>query len=99
MFREKLSGYPVVDKGHLEGIVTLADVQNVPAEQREKVTVGQAMSRNLAVIGPDEGASTPMKVMAKQGVDRVLVSENNSLIGIVSRVDLARAMELRPGGA
>jgi predicted transcriptional regulator len=87
-------------RGTFEGIFTLADVRKIPVEQRDKVTVGQAMNRNLAVIGADEEASTAMKkVMAKQGVDRVLVSENNSLIGIVSRVDLARAIQLCPGWA
>ncbi len=94
MFREKHRGYPVVDKGQLEGIITLTDVQKVPDEKRDSTTIGQVMSRNLIVIGPDEEASTAANMMAERGINRILVLENNSLIGIVSREDLVRAMEL-----
>jgi Zn-dependent protease/CBS domain-containing protein len=94
MFKEKHRGYPVVDKGALGGIVTLTDVHKVPDDQRATTTVGQVMSRNLYVIGPDEEASTAVKMMTERGIRRLPVMENNNLIGIVSREDLVRAMEL-----
>ena len=93
MVREKHRGYPVVDHGHIEGIITLTDVHRVPDAQRDSTIIGQVMSRNLIIIGPDEEASTAAKMMAERGVNRILVLENNSLIGIVSREDLVRAME------
>jgi Zn-dependent protease/CBS domain-containing protein len=94
MFREKHRGYPVVDKGVLEGIITLTDIHKVPDVQRDSMTVGQVMSRNPVVIGPDEEASTAVKMMAERGIHRIPVVENNNLLGIISREDLVRAMEL-----
>ncbi len=94
MFREKHRGYPVIDNGALAGIVTLDDVQRVPEDQRGSTTVGQVMSKNLYVIGPDEEASTAAKMMTERKIRRLPVIENKNLIGIVSREDLVRAMEL-----
>lgn len=94
MFREKHRGYPVVDNGDLKGIVTLTDVQKVPDDQRDSTTAGQIMTKNLYVIGPDEEASIAAKMMNERGIRRLPVIENNNLIGIVSREDLVRAMEL-----
>lgn len=94
MFREKHRGYPVIEKGALAGIVTLTDVQKVPDDRRDSTTVGEVMSRNLYVIGPDEEASTAARMMSERGIRRLPVIENNNLTGIVSREDLVRAMEL-----
>ncbi len=94
MFREKHRGYPVVENGSLQGIVTLTDVQKVPDQQRDLTTVGQIMNKNLYVISPDEEASSAVKMMAERGIRRIPVTENNNLVGIVSREDLVRAMEL-----
>jgi Zn-dependent protease/CBS domain-containing protein len=94
MFREKHRGYPVVENESLRGIVTLTDVQQVPDQQRDKLTVGQIMNKNLYVISPDEEASSAVKMMAERGIRRIPVTENNNLVGIVSREDLVRAMEL-----
>jgi len=94
MFREKHRGYPVIDNGAIAGIVTLDDVQKVPEDRRDSTNVGQVMSKNLYVIGPDEEASTAAKMMSERRVRRLPVIENNNLIGIVSREDLVRAMEL-----
>ncbi len=70
------------------------DVQKVPDEQRDSITVGKVMSRNIYVIGPEEEASTAVKMMTEREIRRLPVIENNNLIGIVSREDLVRAMEL-----
>jgi len=94
MFREKHRGYPVVDKGHLEGIITLTDIQKIPDAQRDSMDVSQVMSRNPTVIEPDAEASAAVKIMAERGIHRLPVIDDNNLIGIISREDLVRAMEL-----
>jgi Zn-dependent protease/CBS domain-containing protein len=94
MFKEKHRGYPVIDKGHIEGIITLTDIQRVPEAQRDLTSVDQVMSRNLIAIGPDEEASAALKKMAERGIHRLPVMKNDDLIGIISREDLVRAMEL-----
>lgn len=94
MFKEKHRGYPVVENDELQGIVTLTDLQKVPDEERDTVRVGDVMARNIYVIAPEEEASVAMKMMNERGVRRLPVMDGNKLVGIISREDLVRAIEL-----
>ncbi len=94
MFREKHRGYPVVENGELQGIITLTDVQKVPDEERDSVRVGDVMARNIYVVAPEEEASVAMKMMNEKGIRRLPVMDGSRLVGIVSREDLVRAIEL-----
>lgn len=94
IFHEKHRGYPVVENGRLIGIVTIADLQAVPDERREGTLIGDVMTRKIYVIGPDEEAAVAMRKMTAQGVRRLPVLDEDSLIGIISREDLVRAIEL-----
>ncbi|MBN1235521.1 MAG: CBS domain-containing protein [Methanotrichaceae archaeon] len=94
MFREKHRGYPVMSGGVLVGIVTLTDLQNVPEARRAQTRVDQMMARKLYMIGPEEEASTAMKKMNDLQIRRLPVIEEGRLVGIVSREDLVRAIEL-----
>jgi CBS domain-containing protein len=69
-------------------------VQKVPEPQRESTKVEEVMSRNLYVIGPEEEASAAMKVMQEKGIRRLPVMDKDKMVGIVSREDLVRAIEL-----
>lgn len=97
VFREKHRGYPVVDDGELSGMVTTADVQRVAETLRQTTTVGDVMSKKIFDIGPDEEATAAMKKLTELGVRRLPVIENGRLVGILSREDLVRAMELCSG--
>jgi Zn-dependent protease/CBS domain-containing protein len=94
MFQEKHRGYPVVEGGKLQGIVTLTDLQRVPDLQRDATYVRDVMTRNLFVIGPEEEASIAMRTMSEKGIQRIPVMNEGSLMGIISREDLVRAIEL-----
>ena len=97
MFREKHRGYPVTSGDEMLGIVTLTDVQNVPDEQLDHTVVEKVMARKLYVIAPVEEASTAMKMMNEKQIRRLPVMDNGRLVGIVSREDLVRALELSSG--
>ncbi len=94
MFKEKHRGYPVMEDGELQGIVTLTDLQKVPDEGRDATRVGDVMARNIYVIAPEEEASVAMKMMNERGIRRLPVIDAGRLVGIVSREDLVRAIEL-----
>ena len=94
MFHEKHRGYPVMDNGVPVGMVTIADVQKVPEDQRSSTTVGQVMARKIYDIDPDVEATAAMKIMNERGVRRLPVMEAGRMIGILSREDLVRAIEL-----
>jgi Zn-dependent protease/CBS domain-containing protein len=97
MFREKHRGYPVMSGDEMLGIVTLTDLQNVPDEQLDHTTVEKVMARKLYVIAPVEEASTAMKMMNEKQIRRLPVMDSGRLVGIVSREDLVRALELSSG--
>ena len=94
MFREKHRRYPVMSDEALVGIVTLTDLQRVPEAERAHTRVDQVMARNLYLIGPPEEASTAMKMMNEMQIRRLPVIDEGRLVGIVSREDLVRAIEL-----
>ena len=97
MFREKHRGYPVMSGDEMLGIVTLTDLQSVPDEQLDHITAEKVMARKLYVIAPLEEASTAMKMMNDMQIRRLPVMDNGRLVGIVSREDLVRALELSSG--
>jgi len=94
MFREKHRGYPVMDGDTLTGIITLTDLQKVAEAERAVTRVDQVMTRKLYLIGPEEEASTAMKMMNDMQIRRLPVIAEGRLVGIVSREDLVRAIEL-----
>jgi len=94
MFREKHRGYPVMSGEALEGIVTLTDLQKVPEADRAITRVDRVMARKLYLVGPEEEASTAMKKMNDMQIRRLPVIDEGRLVGIVSREDLVRAIEL-----
>jgi CBS domain-containing protein len=97
MFREKHRGYPVMSGDEMLGIVTLTDLQSVPDGQLDHTVVEKVMARKLYVIAPVEEASTAMKMMNEKQIHRLPVMDTGRLVGIVSREDLVRALELSSG--
>ena len=97
MFREKHRGYPVMEGGMLAGIVTISDVQKVPEEKRGTTVVGDVMVRAIYVIEPNADAAEAMKKMMERQIRRLPVMEDGELVGIVSRSDLLRAIEICSG--
>ena len=94
VFREKHRGYPVVENEEIIGMVTTADIQQVPESLRQATTVRDVMAKKIFDIGPDEEAIVAMKKLTELGVRRLPVIDNGRLVGILSREDLVRAMEL-----
>ncbi len=97
MFLEKHRGYPVMSGDEMLGIVTLTNLQSVPDELLSSTSVEKVMARKLYVIAPLDEASTAMKMMNDMQIRRLPVMDNGRLVGIVSREDLVRAIELSSG--
>ncbi len=97
MFEEKHRGYPVMSGDEVIGVVTLSDLQSVAEKDRADTRVAEVMTRKLYVIGPSEEASAAMMMMNKMNIRRLPVMSDGRLVGIVSREDLVRAIELCSG--
>ncbi len=90
MLKHKHLGYPVVKDNRLVGLVTLKDVINVDGEER----VENVMSKDIVTISPDENAFEALKIMSENRIGRLPVVENGKLVGIVSRSDIVRVLEI-----
>ncbi|AGK61813.1 Zn-dependent protease [Archaeoglobus sulfaticallidus PM70-1] len=90
MLRYKHLGYPVVDDGDIVGIITLKDIMNAsPDDEVEKL-----MSRDVLMISPSANAIEALQLMNERNIGRLPVVENGKLVGIVSRTDLIRTLEI-----
>lgn len=94
MFRYKHMGYPVVDEGDVKGIVTFTDVQKVPKEERKNVSVGQIMTKKLITLKDTADAVDALKLMTMRNIGRIIITDETKMVGIVSRTDLLRSVQL-----
>ena len=93
--RHNLGSLPVCgEDGGLRGIVTDRDIvlRCVAAEEDPAQTpVKDIMSRNCAVVSPDDDAREATRLMAARQVRRLPVLEDGRVVGMVSLGDLARS--------
>jgi Zn-dependent protease/CBS domain-containing protein len=94
MFKMKHLGYPVIEGLRMAGIVTLTDISRVPAEARETTTVKDVMTRKVITLKPDDDAFVALQKLSKHKIGRLVVMEGDSLVGIISRTDMLKALEL-----
>jgi Zn-dependent protease/predicted transcriptional regulator len=92
---ERHKGFPVVDSGRIVGLVTLHDLSLTKLADQDRLRVRDVMQPRVITVSPGMEAMEAFKKMTEGNVDRILVMEGNDLLGIVSRTDLMRAMELR----
>ena len=96
MFEKKHMGYPVMEGDSLKGIVTFTDIHRVPSLERPVALVSDIMTRD--VISVISGCSRPVMYLnwyPLKNIGRVVVIDNGSVVGILSRTDLVRVLRLR----
>ena len=91
--RHNVGSLPVCgEDGRLRGIVTDRDIVTrcVAAEEDPaQVKVRDIMSRNCAVVSPNDDAREASRMMAAAQVRRLPVTEEGKVVGMVSLGDLA----------
>ncbi|MBO8183173.1 MAG: M50 family metallopeptidase [Archaeoglobus sp.] len=90
MLAQKHLGYPVVEDGKLVGIVTLKDISKASAE----TPVAEVMTRDVVTISPLSSAFEAFKLINEKKIGRLPVVDEGKVIGIVSRTDLMRTLEI-----
>ena len=95
--RYKHGGFPIVSEGRFLGLVTDHDVRQVGRERWDKVSVEDIMKprEELITMRTEDTASDALVLMSKWGVGRLPVMKNDQLIGIVTRSDITRAIQIR----
>lgn len=93
MLSTRHMGFPVVDKG-LVGIVTLSDTHKVPKERLPDAKVRDIMTLNVVTVRPVEDAAKALRTMSERKIGRLVVQEDGRLVGIVTRKDFLRAIDM-----
>lgn len=89
----RFTAVPVVDIGdHLVGILSEADLMSGPLHGGRRTrarAVGEAMTRDVEVLGPDEPLLRARTLLSSRGFRVVpVVDADDVLVGVISRSDL-----------
>jgi CBS domain-containing protein len=91
MIQEEKGPLPIVEGDRPKAIVTDRDIiAHVVAEGQDptKMTVDDIASQQLVTIGPDEDINQARRLMDEHQLDRILVVEEDRLVGIISEADI-----------
>lgn len=92
MRENNISCLIVKDKGEFVGIVTEKDIINkVVAEELYPgdVEIGKIMSKDLVSVSANQHIEDAAKLMRKKGVRRLVVLEDDRIIGVITETDIA----------
>lgn len=90
--QKAITGFPVVTiKGKVLGVVSLSDLvaaELLPEHARQAQTVREVMSERTISVGPDEPLGNAMQLLWRHKIHRLLVIDNDHLVGILTPFDL-----------
>jgi CBS domain-containing protein len=97
VYRHHFKSFPVVDGERLVGYVTLEDVRGQPRESWPNQTVGSIAHpcTEENTVGPEEDAMQALSKMSRSGQSRLLVVEEDRLVGILALRDLLEFFKLK----
>ena len=87
---------PIVDDGRLVGIVTLGDAKKLPQDAWPTTPVASIMTPvPLKTVAPESELSAAIGLMAESGLHQLPVVQDGRLVGMLSRADIVRFLQLR----
>src|SRR5690625_2296832 len=92
MYRYGHSGYPIVEKGKLVGLITRRDLDKANHHGLGHAPVKAYMSTNIVTITPEDTLEEAQQTIIENNIGRLPVIENETLVGIVSRTDIIGAI-------
>ena len=92
-------GFPVVEEGRLEGLVTVSDIQPVPTSLwpwRQIAHVMRPVSPTL-IVESSAPISDAMDQMGRGGWDRLVVMRDGQIVGLVTHSAIVQFLQLQGG--
>lgn len=90
------ASFPALSKGKVTGLLQLSAVRSVPKEDWGKALVRDVMRRLDAgdALSPEDSALAAIKRMTPSNIGRFPVVQDGSLVGIITRSDIMRMLEI-----
>jgi Zn-dependent protease/predicted transcriptional regulator len=90
-------GFPVVEDGRVLGVVSLAAVKEVPLEAQQVTKVQEIMAplSDAMLIGAQSSLAEALVKMSREGEERLLVTSQNRLEGMVTKTGLLRFVQIK----
>jgi Zn-dependent protease len=95
MYATKHLGFPVVEHDMLVGMVTVADVHKKSPIDRDAMQVRDVMNRDVIAVAPGTPVTDVLRIMTAKDIGRVPVVEGDRVVGIVTRTDILKVVELK----
>jgi|CXWL01.1.fsa_nt_gi Zn-dependent protease len=97
VLRKNSRCFAVLAAGDFAGLITLTDVRKLPREQWVTTSVYRAMTpaSKLHTVAPNETLLTVLQLMATHDVNQLPVVEGRGLVGMLTRADVMRYVQLR----
>jgi Zn-dependent protease/CBS domain-containing protein len=97
VYRYHHRAFPVVSYGHVQGIITTQALAGVPREEWSECTVEEIMDKDLQAnaIAANADALEALSKMQSTGSSRLLVTDGDHLLGILSLKDLLQFLDLK----
>lgn len=92
----KFGAFPVVYGSTTHGLVSLQNMKGIPREEWAVTRVSRILTplKEVMVLDPESDAAEVMMKMAAQNAGRALVMKNGDLVGLLSRTDMMRFMQM-----
>lgn len=89
--------FPVLDGGHVAGIVTIHNIQAVPDADWPTTPVSAIMSRaeNLKAVEPGTPLARVMELVGADGVNQVPVVQDGKFLGMVTRESIMSFLQMK----
>jgi len=94
-FQKQKRAAGIVDNGRLLGIITISDVKEINQNEWDNTNVDRIMTKSpLYTVRPDHDLNYAMNLIAQHDLNQVLVVNDGQLIGLLSRADIIRYLQL-----
>ncbi len=90
-------GFPVVDQGRVQGVVSVSAVRQLPREEYDHRRVSEIMTPLTAdlLIDADASLAEALVKMTREEQDRLLVLKGGQLAGLVTKTGLLRFVQIK----
>jgi Zn-dependent protease len=97
VYRFHRKTFPVASDGHLEGFINTRALERIPKDEWDRHSVEEVMQHdvNSISVSPETDALEALGRMQRTGSSRLLVTEGDHLVGIVSLKDLLRFLHMK----